>query len=222
MFAGVAQFSQCVLPVEGWGHYAVRPVTPFHTTLGHMVFIFAFSWQALQRVLIRGLLILLRRAIQPSTQVRVIGLAVAYGSCDVGAAAMLQSRGCTVVVPSQWRLDFREVLLYVFQSNVVGPSYLKACFPGLCSEGCLPSDANLFNFHTITTSRAGEMFYLPDSAQPFRFTCRPSLLIWPKLFQKMQVCLQLKLPLSFWVCLLPWSCHPTALACRLTKPQKIK
>lgn len=43
MFTLVAQFSQCVLPVEGWGKHAVRPVTPFHTTRGHMVlFYFCF------------------------------------------------------------------------------------------------------------------------------------------------------------------------------------
>lgn len=37
MFALVAQLSQRVLLVQGRGKYAVRPVTPFHTTLGHMV-----------------------------------------------------------------------------------------------------------------------------------------------------------------------------------------
>lgn len=41
---------------------------------------------------------------------------------------------------------------------VVGPSYLKDRFLELRSEGCLPSDANLFNFPTVTlaTSRGGK------------------------------------------------------------------
>lgn len=88
IFTLVAQFSQCVLPVEGWGKYAVRPVTPFHTTHGHMVlfFIFVFCWQTLKGVLIRGLLILLRRSIQPSAQKRVTSLAAVYGSCGATAA----------------------------------------------------------------------------------------------------------------------------------------
>lgn len=43
MFSLVAKFSQCVLPVKGWGKYARRPVTAFYTTLGHMVlFYFCF------------------------------------------------------------------------------------------------------------------------------------------------------------------------------------
>lgn len=43
IFALVAKFSQCVLPVEGWGKYARRPVTAFYTTLGHMdLFYFCF------------------------------------------------------------------------------------------------------------------------------------------------------------------------------------
>lgn len=47
MFALVAQLSQRVLLVQGRGKYAVRPVTPFRTTLGHMVLFYV-------RVLLAG------------------------------------------------------------------------------------------------------------------------------------------------------------------------
>lgn len=82
MFALVAQLSQRVLLVQGRGKYAVRPVTPFHTTLGHMVLFYVqVLWQALKGMLIRGLLILLGRSVQPSAQKKgVTGLAFACGS----------------------------------------------------------------------------------------------------------------------------------------------
>lgn len=46
------------------------------------------------------------------------------------------------------------LLLHVFQSYVVGARYLKDRFVELWSEGCLPSDANLFDFPTVNIGYA--------------------------------------------------------------------
>lgn len=75
------------------------------------------------------------------------------------------------------------VLVYVFSKlRGVGPSYLKDHFLEVESEGCLPSDANLFNFPTVTLAmaRGGEMFTYWTLPQPFRFPPSPSSVTWPK------------------------------------------
>lgn len=63
-----------------WQHFTQPLATWF-------CFIFVFCWQALKGVLIRGLLILLRRSIQPAAEERVASPAVAYGSCGPRAAS---------------------------------------------------------------------------------------------------------------------------------------
>lgn len=81
MFALVAEFSQCVLPVEGWGKICSKACdTISHNPRPHgCILFFAFHWQTLKGVLIHGLLIVLR-SIQPSAEKKgVTSLAVSHG-----------------------------------------------------------------------------------------------------------------------------------------------
>lgn len=91
-------------------------------------FIFAFCWQALKEVLIRGLLILLRRSIQPSAQKRVTSLAVAYGCCGTTAA-----RAAAITIT---RLGCCSSLAVKPSARLLSPS-LAHCFFGKQQRGCL-------------------------------------------------------------------------------------